>query len=84
MLVCALKDVKAEAFAQPFFVATVAVARRAMEKAVSDPESDVHRFPADYELYVLGEFDERSGILVGFESPRFVDKGTDYALARVG
>lgn len=59
-------DVKAKAWLQPFFASNAAVAVRMFERAVNDPNSDLHRFAADYTLFEVGSWDEVDGDLVNF------------------
>ncbi|AXH75651.1 MAG: nonstructural protein [Microviridae sp.] len=59
--VLSVYDSKAKAFAQPFFTANREIALRAFAAAVNDRELLVGKFPQDYTLYLLGEFDDELG-----------------------
>lgn len=63
MKVCAIRDLAAEAFLRPFFVAAVGVAVRDFQATVANPDANnpMHHHAADFELYLLGDFDERLG-----------------------
>lgn len=54
-------DSKAEAYLQPFFAPTIAVAIRSFTKAADNPSHDFHHFPGDFTLFELGEWDEQAG-----------------------
>lgn len=54
-------DAKAGSFAQPFFAFNEAVAQRNVAIAVRDGTSLLAKFPADYQLYLVGEFDDGTG-----------------------
>lgn len=51
-------DVKAEAFNKPVFVQSYPAAVRSFTEAVNTPESEINKFPEDYSLFALGEFDD--------------------------
>lgn len=57
-------DVKAEAFAQPVFVQSHGAAVRSFGEAVNNPAKDNNfaKFPEDFTLFALGEFDDSTGI----------------------
>lgn len=58
-------DSKAQAYLQPFFCATHALAFRNIEKAMKNPHSPFSDFPADFTLFKVGEFDDLEGIVIG-------------------
>jgi hypothetical protein len=66
VLIFAILDQKAEAFLQPFFAATTALAFRNCNKACRNPESPFAQFPTDFTLYCIGEFDDESGALTPY------------------
>lgn len=63
--ICAVKDRAADVFGQPFFVAARQVAVRSFQDAVNNRHepSDISKHPDDFDLYVLGLFDDASGSL---------------------
>lgn len=83
-LVCAVRDVKAEAYLPPFFVLRVDQARRMFGDACVQVDekgerSPFGKHPEDYQLYIVGQWDEESGLLSGFQDgPRFVSGGVDF------
>lgn len=70
--IMAVYDDKAEAFAQPYFVANLVVGQRAFVGAAQDKDSLLYRFPEDYRLYNLGTFDDVTGAFVSLERPELV------------
>lgn len=54
-------DSKAEVYKLPFFAPTTAVGLRLFEQAVSDPNTDLHRFAGDFTLFEMGEIDLTNG-----------------------
>lgn len=69
-------DEKAETFCNPFVHINVATAQRDFLHACQDDQSELGRYPADYTLYHVGEFDESKGINEAFPTPVFVCKGS--------
>lgn len=62
-LVVACKDQALDAFANPFVVPTVAIALRSFKEECKNKDSPLRQHPSDFSLYVLGEFDARTGAL---------------------
>ncbi len=60
LLMFSLYDNKLEAFMRPFFIQTIAVARRAILDLASDKSHEASKHPEDYCLYQLGTFDDHS------------------------
>lgn len=61
----ALFDSKALAFQRPFFVQTDGVAKRAIFESAQDRNSELHKYPTDYALFYIGEYDDQTGELIG-------------------
>lgn len=57
-------DRKSQAFIRPFFVQNVAVARRAIFESRMDKNSEIAKYPFDYELWEIGEFDDQQGEII--------------------
>lgn len=55
-----VKDIKGDIYMQPFFVRTTALAIREIEQATNNPESIFNKYPEDYSLYEIGEFDQET------------------------
>lgn len=63
LTVCSIHDTKAEAWLNPLFFQSEAQAIRSFSDAVNDPNSEFSKHPEDYNLFVLGLFDQRTGEL---------------------
>lgn len=63
LLAFSVRDVKAEHFNRPMFVNAVGEAMRGFQMECQDPESMLHRFPDDFTLFKVGEFDQVTGYL---------------------
>jgi len=59
----AVKDSAVQAFNRPFFVPTVATAVRSYTDEVNRAAEDnqMYRHPEDFELWVIGAFDDEKG-----------------------
>jgi len=68
----AIKDIKAEAFQAPNFVNSEPEAIRSVQSYMMTEQSNFTRFPEDYEIYNLGEFDTITGQLTPLPSPKFI------------
>lgn len=81
-VVFAIKDVKAGAFAtEPMCAASRGVAERSFRERVNDPAYPFAKWPGDYELWFLGEFDPVSGQLLPLEAPEFGVNGAQLVSA---
>lgn len=61
----AVFDRKANVFARPFTSPNDAMAARSFLAARQDPATEIHKFPDDFQLYCLGEFDDDTGVIAG-------------------
>lgn len=71
-------DSKAEAFKPPFVAVSRGVAVRMIRAAAMDEATELHKFGADFTLFEIGEFDERTGRVEHLEA--FVNLGTALVL----
>lgn len=74
-------DSKACAYLQPFFSVNAQVAMRAFQGACRDPGHDFGRFPADYTLMSLGEWDQTTGVVTMFEVQGNLGNGVQFQAA---
>ena len=63
-IVCAVYDVKAEAYGRPIFVSAPGLAIRAFLDEIKNPESQMHRYPGDFRLFQIAGFDDDRGEFV--------------------
>lgn len=61
--VFSIHDSKAEAFMAPFTATTNGMAIRMVMNLLSDPNSQASKYPGDFSLFMLGEFDDNTGRL---------------------
>lgn len=56
-------DAKVGAFAQPWFSQTRESGMRAFLEAARDPDTMLAKHPHDFALYVVGMFDDETGVI---------------------
>lgn len=78
-VIVSLKDTAARFFGNPFTVQAVSQAVRSLRDEVNSKEStsDVCKHPADFELYLIGHFNDDTGVITPMESPDLVCRAKD-------
>lgn len=71
LIMCAMKDRAADAFARPMFVPSVGVAIRSFSDEVNrdDKDNQLFHHPDDFDLYDLGTYDDSDGSFTINEKP---------------
>lgn len=72
MKILSVHDAKVNAFAQPFFMRTQAEAMRGWIEVVNDPSTQFNKHPEDFNLFLLGDFDEDTGVITPLNAPNAV------------
>lgn len=70
-------DKKAQAYILPHFFHQKGEAIRALEDAVNDmsnPNNQIARHPSDFVLMHLGDFDDRTGVVLGLNAPSAIEE----------
>ena len=67
MIICSVYDKKAMVFFPPFTVENKVVAIRSLEVTVNTSGNVINRYPDDFALYTLGEFDDKTGNITIYE-----------------
>ena len=68
-----IHDVKAGIYNKPFYLINEQIAERAAIELLSDPNTDMAKYPDDYTMCYLGVFDDSKGTfeLDGLPTPMF-------------
>lgn len=61
LLLCSVFDSKVGAYAAPFCARTKGEAIRSFEQACRDASLPFQKYPADYRLFLIGEYDDNIG-----------------------
>ena len=75
--VFSIRDTKAGTYNAPFLQYSAGEAQRTFAKLKSDTNTDVNKFPEDFDLYQLGEFDNETGKYASEESPVHIIKAVN-------
>lgn len=76
-LLLAVFDVKMGAYMPPFCAVAIGQASRMFEDAVSQAEGPMGRHPEDYRLFLLGHWDDSTGLVDNLTTPQLVREGVD-------
>ena len=76
-------DVKAGAYAVPFFMSNKPMAIRAFSDNARSEDSIVCRNPEDFTLFEIGSFDDQSGKLETYENPIYLLRASDVNDGRI-
>lgn len=61
LMIIAVKDRAADMFGRPFYTRTTAEAVRSFTDEANNKDSQIHKHPEDYDLFLLGTFNEDTG-----------------------
>lgn len=78
MKIFSVHDCKAEAYLPPIFMKTKAEAIRAFQTTVESPDSQFHKYPADFTLVELGEFDETTAAISALNIPLILANASEF------
>jgi len=71
MFVYNIYDEKLGAFLRPFFMPTMAAARRAVGSIVNGKEDHIFKEnPSDFTLFEIGEYDDNSGLITSYPNKK--------------
>ena len=79
-VLCVIKDAKSQVFLPPFVSDNTEAAKRSFQASIKRGSDFVlSTFSADFDLWLVGEFDELSGIITPCPAPVHLANGADYA-----
>lgn len=61
-------DSKAKAYNSPFYLRNSGEATRGFSDVVNDGKSQISKYPEDYTLFELGEFDDEMGSIAMYDA----------------
>lgn len=80
-LVFSVYDSKANAYLRPFFTTTKGLALRSFIDAANDPRETINKYPGDYTLFELGEYDDASGTITMHKAHQNMGKANEHIRA---
>ena len=60
-----IRDIKSNTFNRPFGGLTVEQVKRSIYTSIAQGNSEIAQFPEDFELYLIADFDDQTGIITG-------------------
>ena len=79
MKLFSVQDTKAQAFMNPAAYRTSAEAIRSFQGSCQDPQTSFAKFPSDFILFEIAEWDELTGTLTPHEKPRSLATASEFA-----
>lgn len=74
MMIFSVQDNMANKFGKPFFIDSEDEAKRLFKITVNDPRNElIYNNPEDYSLWLIGSFNERTGVITGEGATKLVD-----------
>lgn len=73
-------DAKAEFYSKPFFARSTGEALRQFQEAANDEQNSIGRYPEDYAIFEIGEFDELTGAINVMDAFKSLGRGIDYVI----
>nr|QJB20094.1 MAG: nonstructural protein [Microvirus sp.] len=64
-----IRDSKGECYNTPFFQKTTGEAERSFRELVNDQKSMVSKYPDDFDLYMVGEYNDQTGVIEPMDTP---------------
>lgn len=71
-------DSKAEAYMQPFFMRSRGEALRGWQDACNDTKTQFNKFPEDFTLFEIGEYDELTAKIIQPNAHTALGKALEY------
>lgn len=78
MLMYTVHDKAAKAYLPPFTAPSERDAVSSFQEAANDPKSNINRYPADFTLLQIAEWDEREGVLTKLSEPKILGNATAF------
>lgn len=77
MVICSVRDAKADAFGRPLFVQSVGIAIRSFTDEVNreSADNDMYKHSSDFALYELGSFEDSTGEINALSIPKLLVQG---------
>lgn len=60
-----IRDIKSNTFNRPFGGLTVEQVKRSIYASIAQGNSEIAQFPEDFELYLIADFDDKTGVITG-------------------
>lgn len=72
-----IRDEKSKLFGTPFYKVTHGEAERDFKTIVNDEKTKINKYPEDFDLYYMGEYDDNTGKFDALETPQHMTKAVN-------
>lgn len=72
-----VRDAKAEVYNSPFYKRSHGEAERDFLNAIRDDKNPNSKFPEDFDLFYVGEYNDQTGLVTPLNTPQHVAKAVD-------
>lgn len=83
-LLVAVRDITSDLFFAPQAVINEGNAKRAFQEEVNRPDdkNSFYKYPGEYELFVLGTFDEQTAKIEMLDAPKSLGTGNSFKIVQ--
>ena len=74
----AVYDSKVKNYTKPLYQRNAAEAIRGFEEECNNPESKINKFPSDFTLFEIGEYDDETAVLTSEPAPISLGNALQY------
>lgn len=71
-------DKKAVQYHQPFYAGNKGLALRMFQEIVEDQKTSISKYPADFSIWILGDYNEQTGEIHPKKMPEFLDEACNF------
>lgn len=83
MRMYSIHDSKAEAYLSPIYFKTKGEALRAFETSCKDTDSNFYKYPSDFTMVELGEFDESTATIISHDKPLILANASEFVVKQI-
>jgi len=69
-----IRDSKSESFGTPFFQKSKGEAIRTLQELTKEQKSLISKYPEDFDLYYVGQYDDQTGKIQPLDTPQHIEK----------
>ena len=81
MILCTVYDSKTMAYLPPITLKTKAEAIRSFQAACKDENSNFSKWPEDYTMFQIAEWDEEKGVVTNLDSPIVLANASEFKVS---
>lgn len=70
----AIFDKKACIYFQPSYFLNKSLALRSFTELVNDPKTQIYKYPSDFSIWIVGEWNEKLGTIIPNKNPEFLEE----------